>query len=633
MAIGPSSPSPAAPIDDASLDKFLHTNLPAEEWQKRIATLQTLVHSIPDYSTSAALSPHAAKTPWYRSSKHVRRLFPSLKAYILDARSAVVKEATELIGTLFMVKLQHHPNADEECTSKPPPPFVGRLLLKDLLPTLLQLSSQTVKVIRTYGSSLLLDILPHCRVPSSLVLLCERIKSDKNRCVKEDCSRYLRCVLETWPVDEGLAHCISVYMESKPDLMEDANNNNNTVTTRFRKDECLTVESVKLIGSELGRSLSDPAQEVRKESRLGFQVLFRRFRPIWDDVMRMNSGVVRDVRLRKKLLEAAARSDGRDVEDLASLDDGSVGGMSYSSARSGISQLTFRSYASRGPRVPNNVDTPKKTRVLQTSREAISDYSTNTYVTSSGQVLQTPSPRRPYRSPRRTSGQRGGPPVVVTEQPFASLLKTPSRNDLSPINQRTPLGLKTQKASSNVLRKRLSRRISGVDAINGSNNPLYLESNGDDYRRQLSSINETDDNRGGQQLTTIKSEEEEVENADTHLSEVITTVAVEVIGAHLSHLKQLEAAVSKEKELLAGLEKLAGSSLLDKDLKSSEVQLCLAKLSQEKVEDYFESVHACVVEQVASCEDFIDEMVKISQGGEEDGQDLTGEFRELAQSP
>lgn len=81
-------------------------------------------------------------------------------------------------------------------------------------------------------------------------------------------------------MDEGLAHCISVYMESKPDLMEDANNNNDTVTTRFRKDECLTVESVKLIGSELGRSLSDPAQEVRKESRLGFQVLFRRFRPV-----------------------------------------------------------------------------------------------------------------------------------------------------------------------------------------------------------------------------------------------------------------------------------------------------------------------------------------------------------------
>lgn len=201
--------------------------------------------------------------------------------YILDARSAVVKEATELIGTLFMVKLQHHPNSDEAEESyldnNPPPPFVGRLLLKDLLPSLLQLSSQTVKVIRTYGSTLLSDILPHCRVPSSLVMLCERIKSDKNRFVKEDCSRYLRCVLETWPCDEGLAQCVRRYMDAKPDIV---GGDTGEITTRFRKDECLTVDIVKQIGSELGRSLSDPAQEVRKESRLGFQVLFRRFRPV-----------------------------------------------------------------------------------------------------------------------------------------------------------------------------------------------------------------------------------------------------------------------------------------------------------------------------------------------------------------
>lgn len=192
----------------------------------------------------------------------------------MDARSAVVKEATELIGTLFMVKLQHHPNTD---TDEKPPPFVGRLLLKDLLPSLLQLSSQTVKVIRTYGSSLLLDVLPHCRVPSSLVMLCERLKSDKNRFVKEDCSKYLRCVLETWPYDEGLASCIRMYMDIKPDLIGD---DESKVVTMFRKDECLTVDTVKQIGSELGRSLSDPAQEVRKESRAGFQVLFRRFRPV-----------------------------------------------------------------------------------------------------------------------------------------------------------------------------------------------------------------------------------------------------------------------------------------------------------------------------------------------------------------
>ena len=148
----------------------------------------------------------------------------------------MVKEAAELIGVLLSVKLQCHPsfltleeedNEDDDSDTKndadkeiddifnnatttpnkqsnkqaPPPPFVGRLLFKDLLPSILQLSSQTVKVIRTYGVNMTLTIIPHCRVKSALVILLERMKSDKNRNVREDCARYLRCVLETWPIE------------------------------------------------------------------------------------------------------------------------------------------------------------------------------------------------------------------------------------------------------------------------------------------------------------------------------------------------------------------------------------------------------------------------------------------------
>ena len=544
-----------------------------------------------------------------------------------------MKEATELIGTLFMVKLQHHPNFDEgdgdvpqSEEKRPPPPFVGRLLFKDLLPSLLQLSSQTVKVIRTYGSNLLLDVLPHCRVPSSLVMLCERIKSDKNRCMKEDCARYIRCVLETWPCDEALVACVDTYHQDKS-----IDNDLITPTSRLRKDECLTIDMVKQIGSELGRSLSDPAQPVRNESKMGFQVLFRRFRPIWDEVMRINSGVIRDVRLRKKLLEAAARSDGRDVDDLASLDDGSVGGMSYGSIRSGISQLTFRSYASQRPAraVPNAIDTPKmRGKQMQTSREAISDYATNNYVTTGGKVYSTPSPRtRTYQRPNYSSGKKEM--TISVQQPFASLLKTPLRNDRSPPNPLTPLGLssKTQKASSTVLRKRLSRRISGVEAINGGG-ALYTES-AEDYRRQLSSINEADDNKGGNQLNNTAAEPDTVAES---ISE-ITTVALEVIAAHLSHLKELEAALSKEKELLADLEKLAGTSLSNNDRSSSKVRTCLANLSEEQVCDYFESLHICVDKQQTSSDKFLKEMEKISQGEEENGHDITQDFRDVAQSP
>ncbi|KAL3782967.1 hypothetical protein HJC23_003123 [Cyclotella cryptica] len=660
MTFGPSSPAHQTPVDDSSLEEFLTSTsqLPAEEWQKRIAILKTLVHSIPDYSTTPSSSSSSSSTnghriaPWYRSSKHVRRLFPSLRNYILDARSALVKEATELIGTLLMVKLQHHPNADQKDATdapqsnedkRPPPPFVGRLLFKDLLPALLQLSSQTVKVIRSYGSSLLLDVLPHCRVPSSLVMLCERIKSDKNRCVKEDCARYLRCVLETWPCDEALMACSSPYqpVDERDNVDKDNNSTILIPTQRFRKDECLTIETVKQIGWELGRSLSDPAQPVRNESKKGFQVLFRRFRPIWNEVMKINSGVIRDVRLRRKLLEAAARSDGRDVEDLASLDDGSIGGMSYGSMRSGISQLTFRSYASRGGvrpnTVPNTIDTPKtRSKVLQTSREAISDYSPNTYVTTSGQVFSTPSPRRQYRPPSYSSGKKDLS-VASTQQPFASLLKTPLKSERSPIYPLTPLGLssKSQKVSTNVLRKRLSRRISGVQAMTGDGE-LYSEirtETAEQYPRQLSSINETEDNKCGNQLNNPS-----VGHIPTTQFSEITTVALEVIEAHLSHLQELEAAMSKEKELLADLEKISGVALANNDRTSPHVTTCLASLTEEEVCDYFESLHVCVDKQLISSEKFLMEMEKISRGGDNErevGDDFEERIRsgDEAQSP
>ena len=61
-------------------------------------------------SNTAAHHTNNAIIPWYRSSKSVRRLAAPLKTLLLDARSAVVKEATELIGVLMSVKLQCHPS-------------------------------------------------------------------------------------------------------------------------------------------------------------------------------------------------------------------------------------------------------------------------------------------------------------------------------------------------------------------------------------------------------------------------------------------------------------------------------------------------------------------------------------------
>eukprot|EP00571_Detonula_confervacea_P005528 CAMPEP_0172318352 /NCGR_PEP_ID=MMETSP1058-20130122/34672_1 /TAXON_ID=83371 /ORGANISM="Detonula confervacea, Strain CCMP 353" /LENGTH=689 /DNA_ID=CAMNT_0013033177 /DNA_START=195 /DNA_END=2264 /DNA_ORIENTATION=- len=668
------------PVDEATLTSFVQTlsALPVEEWRKRIDALKELVDSIPDYSTtpldengerandgvapmtpSSSSQPHRNNgnknqiIPWYRSSKSLRRLALPLKSLLLDARSAVVKEATELIGTLMMVKLQSHPSlttvdeggdtkdgeaknnggletisggldASKKIQQPPPPAFVGRLLFKDLLPAILDLSKQTVKLIRMYGVNMTIDILPHCRVKSCIVVLLERMKTHQNRTVREDCARYLRCVLETWPWDPTGSDNIS---------------NDDIGIVNSRKEERLSLDSARQIGLGLGRTLSDSAKPVREEAKRGFQVLFRRFRPVWDEVM--SSGVVRDIRLRKKLYEAASHSDGKLFDDMASLGEMSlnsaVSGLSYASYRS---HTSHRSYASRGMAsngVPTVIGTPKvsprvrsrarcspsspsymrgtgssATRIAEQAKiqakEASDKYSINEYVTSTGHVLSTPSPRKGKHS--KPSTLYGGEEAAITaQQPFASLLQTPNR----PMSYQSPVSTQN---SCDILKRRLSRRISGIkDEI--SEHVLSPS--------HLTSINETDDSNGATP-STIK---------DSHSSE-ITNVTLEVIAAHLSHIEQIETLISKEKDLLLDLNKQLGISITD-GTKTAELSDRLASLSEEQVCDYFESVHICVDTQRNVGEEMLKEMEQISQG---DGLNVSGidtpespQRQDLAQSP
>ncbi len=703
-------------MNEAELESFVSTlsSLPAEEWQKRLTALRRLVNSIPDYSTTASSAVAAASTdddddgnvgpsavaaratpssssssddnnqiavPWYRSSASVRRLAPTLKGLLLDARSAVVKDATELIGTLMVVKLQPHPSltmtldgaggggggggrgggrgeggreggggangrvndADQASNgaletinggaadakmriqrqAPPPPAFVGRLLLRDLLPFILDLSKQTVKVIRTYGVNMTIDIMPRCRVKSCVVVLLERMKTHQHRTVREDCVRYLRCILETWPWDP-----------TGNGSLDGKITNEGVIVVNSRKDERLSLDSTRQIGLGLGRTLSDPTNPVREEAKRGFQVLFRRFRPVWDEVMR--SGVVRDVRLRSKLMEmASSRSDGNLFDDTASLGELSlnsvVSGLSYASHRSNVSHLSS-TFASRGMAnngVPSVIGTPKdsspraRSRMgyspsssspsymrgtassatsmieqgRQQSKEASDKYSINKYVTSTGHVLSTPSPRSKFSKPTTSYEEEDN-----AAQPFASLLQTPSRSITSESRDQM---------SAEILRKRLSRRISGIkpEIHEHVRSPV----------QQLSCIIETEDCEEVP-LTATK---------DAHTTE-ITKVALEVVLAHLSHIEQIEQFIAKEKDLLLDLNKQVGISITDRTM-ASDIEGRLCALSEEQVCDYFESVHTCVDKQRHVCEDLLREMERISHGAVSSCTESRA--RDLAQSP
>merc|ERR1712238_512179 len=147
---------------------------------------------------------------------------------------------------------------------------------------------------------------------------------------------------------------------------------------------------------------------------------------------------------------------------------------------------------------------------------------------------------------------------------------------------------------SNVLRKRLSLRISGIITDEGPG-PAVTPA-------KLSSINETEGSDN--ELPAVAHNGNVAEIAD---------VALEVVTAHLSHLEEIEGLLSKEKNLLLDLNRQLGINITD-DTETGELSKRLASLSEEQVCNYFEVVHVCVDKQKKAGESLLKEMERISLG-------------------
>ena len=165
---------------------------------------------------------------------------------------------------------------------------------------------------------------------------------------------------------------------------------------------------------------------------------------------------------------------------------------------------------------------------------------------------------------------------------------------------------------SEALRRRWSRRISGIGAGDGADGEMRTGGGGE---------------RGAEAPVAKVGNE-------------IADVALEVIAAHLSHLERAERAISREKRLLSELGTRLDVSILDGTKNGAELAERLASLTEEQVCDYFESVHVCVDEQRIAGEALLKEMERISRGdhcGANDhgsgGRPPRSSRRELAQSP
>ncbi len=130
---------------------------------------------------------------------------------------------------------------------------------------------------------------------------------------------------------------------------------------------------------------------------------------------------------------------------------------------------------------------------------------------------------------------------MTAQWPFASILQTPCRHPMTPESR--------DLTSTEILRKRLSHRILGIqpEVHERIQSPV----------QQLSCIDETEDCKEAPATTTKVAHPIE-----------ITTVALEVIFAHLSHIEQIEQFIAKEKDLLLDLNKKVGISITDRTLAS-----------------------------------------------------------------
>lgn len=270
-------------IDHAPIDTFITTldNLHKDEWRARTMAFEALVETLPKPGADPDYSPNSGIMPWYKSYTALRKLSEPISSLLLNARSTVVKHTTQhLVMLVTSVKENNPPNSD-----------MCKYLLKDLVPTILAMHGQTVKIIRNYALDAMTTIIPLCRYKSGLPVLLERLRKDRSRDVREACVIFLRLIVQHWSGD--------------PSNTEE-------------KQEYLTKNICNHIGNGLARALMDPSQNVRAEARLSFEKFRLRYPKLWEDIVQKPDGILsKDLRMKKSLLAAAAKAgdDGGDIDE------------------------------------------------------------------------------------------------------------------------------------------------------------------------------------------------------------------------------------------------------------------------------------------------------------------------------
>jgi len=131
-------------------------------------------------SHSSTATPSPNNRPLYKQPKELRRLAPSFQKLFTDLRSQVVKAACTHLATLA----EHAGDA-------------ARLLVRDVLPDLIDIHRQTVKVMHGYALSCMITIIHFVKFKTcGLTVILDHGRKNKSKDVRCACVRYLHEIVE-----------------------------------------------------------------------------------------------------------------------------------------------------------------------------------------------------------------------------------------------------------------------------------------------------------------------------------------------------------------------------------------------------------------------------------------------------
>jgi hypothetical protein len=243
---------PEGPIHDFTT---VIDNTVPEDWQRRTAALSALVATIPSTSSgyyhqdstngNGNHGTAAGAAMWYNSPPTIRHLARPLSELLKDPRSTVVKRTCESCDELF-----------SKCQVD------ARYLLKDLMPTVLQVHASTVQVIRSYVQATVLEALAVVPCKMAMPIWLDRLKNDKSRTVREACCIYLSTALAEWTEEGYLTK--EIYLQVGTALIKALRDSSPTVRSHAKKG----LETFHAVRGDLFHLLGADDRELARDVRI-----------------------------------------------------------------------------------------------------------------------------------------------------------------------------------------------------------------------------------------------------------------------------------------------------------------------------------------------------------------------------